>query len=131
MPLQICGAHASDGKALNDEWIVIENTGPGNFHTGGCQLLVAPPGGVTARGRVVATIDPGFALGPGDRRRLVSGTPSKKAHGEPPADDVPNYHLFVRESYLANPGVILRLARNQVELCRAIYDPKAGGGVKT
>jgi hypothetical protein len=130
MPLRIQRAHASDGQALNQEWIVLENTGPGSFHTGGCQLVVAPPGGVKAKGRIVATIDPGFALGPGERRRLVSGTPNKKAHGEAPSDDVPNYHLFVRESYLGHAGAIVRLARNQVELCRAVFAPAKDGGVE-
>jgi len=130
MPLRIHGAHASDGQALNQEWIVLENTGPGSFHTGGCQIVIAPPGGVKAKGRIVATLDPGFPLGPGERRRLVSGMPSKKAHGEPPADDVTNYHLFVRESYLGRPGVIVRLARNQVELCRAVFSPGNDGGVE-
>ena len=129
MPLRIRNAHASDGQTLNQEWIVLENTGPGSFHTGGCQLVVAPPGGVNAKGRVVATLDPGFALGPGERRRLVSGMPSKKEHGEPPTDDVVNYHLFVRESYLGQPGAIVRLARNQVEICRAVFAPSKDDGV--
>ena len=131
MPLLIRGAHSSDGQTLNQEWIVLENTGPGTFHTGGCQIYVAPPGGLTARGRVVTTIDPGFAMGPGDRRRLVSGTPNKKTHGAPPEDDVPNYHLFVRESYLGSPGVIVRLTRNQVEVCRAVFEPETDRGVQS
>jgi hypothetical protein len=130
MPLRIREAHASDGRLLNEEWMVVENTGPGSFHTGGCQVVVSPPGGRTARGRVVATLDPGFALGPGERRRLVSGTPNKKAHGSPPADAVPNYHLFVRESYLEQAGVIVRLLRHQVELCRAVFVPGKIGGVE-
>jgi len=129
MPLLIGGAHSSDGQTLNEEWIVLLNTGPGTFHTGGCQIHAAPPGGVKARGRMVATIDPGFAIGPGERRRLVSGTPNKKTHGAPPEDGVPNYHLFVREAYLDRPGVIVRLTRNQVEVCRAVFDPKAASGV--
>lgn len=131
MPLHIREAHASDGRLLNEEWLVVENSGPGTFHTGGCQVVVAPPGGRTARGRLVATLDPGFALGPGERRRLVSGTPGKKAHGAPPADAVPNYHLFVREAYLDRQGVIVRLLRNQVELCRAAYAPAKQGGVES
>ena len=82
------------------------------------------------RGSLLGVIDPGFTLQPGEKILVVSGYPGKKSHGDPPArDGMRTYHLLQRERLLQGDGTIIRLALNQVEVARLIYDPKAPSGV--
>jgi hypothetical protein len=58
--------------------------------------------------------------------------PGKKSHGDPPArDGLRTYHLFQREPLLHTDGTVLRLAMNQVEVARLVYDREAPDGVST
>lgn len=119
MPLVIRELHpASSATALNEEWIVIENTGGGQISTAGCTVSVK--GKKTGRTRSLGTLDPGFFIKPGEKVRLITGSPAKKNQGTPPAegDGVRNYHLFLREPVLQGPGVV-GLYLKQHEMCSA------------
>jgi hypothetical protein len=128
VPLQFREAHAApDKKRINEEWFVLENAGAASVNTGGLQVIGARQG---KRGSVLGVIDPGFMLQPGEKILVVSGVPGKKSHGEPPArDGMRTYHLFQREALLHGAGTTLRLAMNQVEVARLVYDPAAATGV--
>ena len=79
---------------------------------------------------MLGVIDPGFMLQPGEKILVVSGVPGKKSHGEPPArEGMRTYHLFQQEALLAAPGTVIKLALNQLEVAKLIYDPKAPKGV--
>lgn len=130
MPIVFREIHApSTEGALNEEWFVLENTGEKPFSTAGCAVAVGK--GKAARLRIVGTLDPGFTLGPGERIRVVSGNPGKKAHGKPPEEtaELKNYHLFLGLPLLGGAGTIVAMSLKQHELARATYDPKAEGGV--
>ena len=121
--------HASSSpEALNEEWLILENTGPNPVTTKGIAMLRSKGSG---RGTILGTLDPGFTLKPGERIRLVTGIPSKKAHGTPPAEEegLKNYHLFLKGPVLQGPGTQLRLVLNQMEFCHATFDPAAPGGI--
>jgi hypothetical protein len=121
-------AAARNGE-LNGEWFVVENAGDRAFSTAGCTVLVAR--GKGARLKSVGTLDPGFMLQPGDRVRLVTGNPGKKAHGAVPeaTDKQKNYHLFLAAPMLPGPGAIVALSLHQHEVTRATFDPASEGGV--
>jgi hypothetical protein len=135
MPLVIREIHAAPSSgALNQEWFVLENTGEKSFSTAGCTVSTgrAPGQGSakTTRLKTAGTLDPGFQIGSGEKVRVVTGVPGRKAHGAPPAEDgVRNYFLLQSVSLLAGPGSIVALSLKQHELVRATYDPKAPGGV--
>jgi hypothetical protein len=115
-------------EQLNDEWFLLENTGPGVVTAQGCAITIAR--NAHDRPRSLGTLDPGFVLHPNEKIRLVTGTPSKKSHGLPPDEkEVKNYHLFLREAVLSKPGVVVRLALNQLELARAEWKPDAPNGI--
>jgi len=120
---------AKSPDLLNEEWLVLENTGPGVVNAQKCDLTVARR--ATDRPHPLGTLDPGFILHPNDKIRLVTGTPSKKAHGAPPEEkDIKNYHLFLREPVLAAPGMVVRIAIKQQELARAVFAPDKKGGIE-
>jgi hypothetical protein len=123
-------AHAApDKKRINEEFFVLENAGATSLNTGGLQVIAARKG---KRGSVLGVIDPGFMLQPGEKILVVSGVPGKKSHGEPPArDGMRTYHLFQREPLLTGHGTTLRLAMNQVEVARLVFDPDVETGVGT
>jgi len=130
MALQIVELHATEKpETLNDEWLVLENSGPNDFVSQGCKVAVAR--NAHARGREIGKIDPGFVLHAGERIRLVTGSPGKKAHGAPPDEtkDLKNYHLFLGGPVIEGAGSTIALVLNQVEMARATYDPKAKQGV--
>lgn len=129
MPLVIQTLHrAKDPALLNEEWIVVENTGPAVWHAAGCTVTIAR--NASDRPRQLGTLDPGFYLQPGEKIRLVTGTPSKKAQGAPPDDkDIKNYHLFLKEPVLPRPGTVVRIALKQLELARATWAPDAKDGL--
>jgi hypothetical protein len=130
MALHISQLHAARNKeALNDEWLVLENAGPNDFVAQGCRVTIAR--NAQARGREIGKLDPGFVLHAGEKIRLVTGSPGKKAHGSPPdeAKDLKNYHLFLGGPVLEGPGTVVRLVLNQIEMAKATFDPKVGSGL--
>jgi hypothetical protein len=69
---------------------------------------------------------------PGDKVRVITGTPSKKSQGTPPeagSDGTRNYHLFLREAVLQKPGQIVSVQLKQMELARAVFSPEAKDGL--
>ena len=107
---------------LNEEWLVLENTGPGVLTAAGWTLSVAAPG---KRPRPLGTLQPG------DKVRLVTGTPSKKSQGTPPAEDgIKSYHLFLKEPVLARGGLTVSIHLKQLEVAKAVYDPQGPEGIR-
>jgi hypothetical protein len=132
MSLVFREAHAApDKKKLNEEWFVLENTGASAINTRGLQVLQGHLDRVKGqRGSFLGTIDPGFMLQPGEKILLASGSPGKKSQGEPPAPEKMRvYHLLQRERLLQGAGTIIRLALNQMEIARLVFDPAAPNGV--
>jgi hypothetical protein len=128
MPLTFREVHATpDKKRVNEEWFVLENAGASAVNTAGLQVISARKG---KRGNVLGMIDPGFMLQPGEKILVVSGMPGKKAHGEPPTrDGMRTYFLLQREPLLQGDGTLLRLAMNQLEVARVVYDRETPTGV--
>ena len=128
MPLVFREAHAApDKKRINEEYFVLENDGASAVSTGGLSVLSGRPG---KRASVLGVIDPGFMLQPGEKILVVSGVPGKKSHGDPPArEGMRIYHLFQREGILQGDGTIIRLALNQVDVAKFVYDKSAPSGV--
>jgi hypothetical protein len=129
MPLVFREAHAApDKKKINEEWFILENTGASAINTRGLQVLSGKTG---QRGSFLGTIDPGFMLQPGEKIVLASGSPGKKAHGEPPTPEKMRvYHLLQRERLLQGTGTIIRFTLNQMELARLVYDSEAPNGIR-
>ena len=131
MPLVFREMHkAKSPDLLNEEWLLLENTGPAVVTAQKVELTVARR--ATDRPHPLGTLDPGFILHPNEKIRLVTGTPSKKAHGTPPEEkgDVKNYHLFLREPVLTTPGMVVRVSLKQQELAKAVYAPKSKTGIE-
>jgi len=127
MPIRIVEIHpAADKKQLNDEWFVVENAGDGPFTSKNCSVEAGKGSG---RPRSLGTMEPGFTMAPGERVRVITGNPGKKAHGKPVADDIKNYHLFLAAGWYKGPGTVLSMSLRSRELAKAVYDPKADGGV--
>jgi hypothetical protein len=127
MALRIVQIHAAkQPDALNSEWFVVENTGDKPFSTKNCALGTAFGG---QRPRPLGTLDPGFVINPGEKYRIITGNPGRKAHGAPPDDAIPNYHLFLGDAVLKKPGIVLALSLRTLELARAVFDPDAKTGV--
>ena len=129
MALKIVHIHpASEPEALNTEWFILENTGEKAFSTKNCTLSVTRRGG--KKKIELGTLDPGFLIGPGEKVRLVTGNPGRKAHGKPPEDDTRNYNLFLGEQVLrGGAGTVLVFALRSHTLATAEYDPDAKKGV--
>ncbi len=128
-------AHAApEKKRINEEYFVLENTGATAISTARLQVIStrAPrPGQKAHRGSVLGVIDPGFMLQPGEKILVVSGVPGKKSHGEPPTrDGMRTYHLFQRSGLLESQDTVIKLAMNQIEVAKLIYDPTAESGVR-
>jgi hypothetical protein len=129
MPLVFRELHKSKSPdKLNEEWLLLENTGPSVVTAQKVELTVARR--ATDRPHPLGTLDPGFILHPNEKIRLVTGTPSKKAHGTPPEEkDIKNYHLFLREPVLKSAGMIVRVTQKQQELAKATYAPTSKTGI--
>jgi hypothetical protein len=129
MPLIFRELHpAKSPDMLNEEWLLLENTGPNVVNAHGCAVTVARR--ASDRGRPLGTLDPGFILKPNEKIRLVTGTPSKKAQGAPPEDkEIRNYHLFLREPVLSAAGLVVRVSIKQQELARAVFAPDQKDGL--
>ncbi|GAB4570316.1 MAG: hypothetical protein Tsb0020_24990 [Haliangiales bacterium] len=128
MALHIVEIHpAEDSGVLNREWFVLENGGDKPFSTRNCTLSVSRRG--QRKKKALGTIDPGFVLGPGERIRVLTGHPGRKAHGEPPEDELKNYHLFLNESVVRGAGVVLTLALRSLPVAEATFDAATESGV--
>lgn len=128
MAIRIVEIHKADKpKALNTEWFVVENTGDAPFSTRNCTLSITRKG--SKKKTELGTIDPGFTLPAGGRTRVITGNPGRKAHGKPPADDVPNYNLFLNAPVLRGAGSVLVFSLRSHELATAEYDPESKSGV--
>jgi hypothetical protein len=129
MALLFRALHAAPSpELLNEEWLVLENTGPGVLTAAGWTLSVSSGG---KRPHPLGTLSPGFTLKPGEKVRLVTGTPSKKAQGTPPPEEgIKNYHLFLKEPVLARPALAVFVHLKQLEVARAVYDPQATDGIR-
>jgi len=121
---------AKSPELLNEEWLLLENTGPNVVTAHKVDVTVARR--ATERPHTLGTLDPGFILQPNQKIRLVTGTPSKKAQGVPPdeKDEVKNYHLFLREPVLTTPGMVVRVSLKQQELDKATFAPKSKDGIE-
>jgi len=117
---------AKDSKSLNTEWFVVENVGDTPFSTKNCALGT---GHGNQRPKALGTLDPGFVVNPGEKYRIITGKPGKKAHGVPPEDKIPNYHLFLGAPVLKGAGIVLSLTLRTMEIARATYDPAAKTGI--
>src|SRR3954468_724083 len=90
--LSIKELHAApNAEKLNEEWLILENVSANSINVRGCVLTVAE--NAHRRPHTLGTLDPGFILSPGAQIRVVTGNPSRKNEGAPPAetDDVKNY----------------------------------------
>ena len=128
MSIRIVEIHPADNpKALNTEWFVVENDGDVTFSTRNCTLSVSRKG--SKKKTELGTIDPGFAMAPGSRARVITGNPGRKAHGKPPTDDLPNYNLFLNGSVLRGPGSVLTFSLRSHTLAFASFDPTSKTGI--
>src|SRR4029077_13332296 len=89
---------AADDSQLNEEWLILENTGAAPFNSSGLAVLVAQPKlGAKKNPRPLGPLYPGFVLKPGQKIRVITGSPGKKSQGTPPTEsaELKNYHLFL------------------------------------
>ena len=134
MALVFREAHAApEKKRINEEYFVLENDGATAVNTARLQVIssrVPRPGQKAQRGSLLGVIDPGFMLQPGEKILVVSGVPGKKSHGDPPArDGMRTYHLFQQSRLLEGAGTVIKLALNQMEVAKLIFDPETQTGV--
>lgn len=124
--------HTASETALNEEWFILENTGTEPFNAAGVAAIVVRPGpGPKRKPQPIGALQPGFVLKPGQRIRLVTGTPGKKSQGDPPAEteEVANYHLFLGQKVFAAAGTEVRLSLRQKDVARVRFDPAAPSGI--
>ncbi len=134
MALVFREAHAApDKKKINEEYFILQNDGATAINTARLQVISSKlprPGQKPQRGSMLGIIDPGFMLQPGEKILVVSGVPGKKSHGEPPTrDGMRTYHLFQQARLLEGGGTVIKLALNQMEVAKLIFDPTTESGV--
>jgi hypothetical protein len=129
MALKIVEIHpAVEPEALNTEWFVLENVGEKPFQTKNCTLAVSRKG--SKKRFELGTLDPGFTIAPGERVRVVTGNPGKKAHGAMPEEKgLKNYSLFLGQPVVRGGGTVLVFGLRSHVLATAEYDPDAKTGV--
>jgi hypothetical protein len=129
MALKIVEIHpAVEPDALNTEWFVLENDGDKPFQTKNCTLAVSRKG--SKKRFELGTLDPGFTIAPGERVRVLTGNPGKKAHGALPEEKgVKNYSLFLGQPVLRGAGTVLVFGLRSHVLATAEYDPEVKSGV--
>ncbi|MEJ7603052.1 MAG: hypothetical protein WKG01_34515 [Kofleriaceae bacterium] len=120
---------AENTEALNTEWVILENVGKMPFSTRGCGMTVGKRG--SAKKSLLGIIDPGFVLQPGDRMRMLTGSPGTEKHGTAPEDAVKNYFLFLPRAYVGEPGTVLTLTLRGLPVSKAEFDPAQPGGIKS
>jgi hypothetical protein len=118
---------AADADHLNTEWVVLENDGKAPFQTRGCGMTVSVRG--TTKRSQLGIIDPGFVLGPGDRMRMLTGSPGKDADPPPDEAGIKNYYLLLPRPYLRGAGTVLTLTLRGMPICKAEHDPAAEAGL--
>lgn len=129
MAIHIVEIHpAEEPGQLNREWFVVENRGDKPFSTRNCALSVGTRG--KRKRAQLGTMEPGFIVAPGERVRVITGHPGRKAHGEAPEDGLRNYSLFLNAPVLRNPGVMLALTLRSLPITTAVYDPEAEGCIE-
>ena len=119
---------AENTEALNTEWVILENVGKTPFSTRGCGMTVGRRG--SAKKSLLGIIDPGFVLQPGDRVRMLTGSPGTEKHGTAPEDGVTNYFLFLPRTYVGAAGTVLTLTLRGLPVSKAEFDPGQPGGIK-
>lgn len=128
MALKIVEIHpAVEAEALNTEWFVLENAGESPFQTKNCTLSVSRKKG--GKRMELGIMDPGFTIAPGERVRVVTGNPGKKAHGKMPDEDIRNYSLFLGQPVVRGAGTVLVFGLRSHVLATAEYDPESKSGV--
>ncbi len=117
MAIRISEIHPAESpKALNTEWFIIENIGDKPFSTKNCVISVSPPN--SKKRTDLVTLDPGFLLSPGEKVRVVTGNPGRKAHGAPPKDDIRGYNLFLNSSALRGAGSTITFSLRSLMLAK-------------
>ena len=114
-------------ETLTAEWVILENDGKAPFNTRGCGMTVGRRG--SNKKSLLGIIDPGFVLQPGERVRMLTGSPGKQEQGTAPEDGVTNYYLFLPKTYLAGAGTVLTLVLRGLPVSKAEFDPGAPSGV--
>jgi hypothetical protein len=128
MAIRIVEIHpAGDPQHLNTEWVVLENDGKNPFQTRGCGMTVSKRG--EKRRSQLGIIDPGFLLAPGDKVRMLSGSPGREAEGPVIEDEIKNYYLLLPKLILQGPGTVLTLTLRGLAVCKAEFDPTRPSGV--
>lgn len=118
---------ATDAEQLNTEWVILANDGNRPFHTRGCGMSVGRRGKKSRS--ELGIIDPGFVLAPGEKVRMLTGSPGKKAEGDPPEDGITNYYLLLPKTYLQGAGTVLTVTLRGLAVCKAEFDPAAEQGL--
>jgi hypothetical protein len=128
MAIRIVEIHpAGDPQHLNTEWVVLENDGKNPFQTRGCGMTVSKRG--EKRRSQLGIIDPGFLLAPGEKVRMLTGSPGREAEGPVIQDGIVNYFLLLPRTILQGPGTELTLTQRGLAVCKAEFDPNAASGV--
>jgi hypothetical protein len=128
MNLKIVEIHAAKGEALNTEWFVVENVGDSTLNTKNC--TVSTSRGNSKKRKELGTIDPGFTIAPGERVRVVTGNPGRKAHGPMPAEDgIRNYSLFLGAPVFQAPGIVVHFGLRSMPIAKASFDPAQRSGI--
>jgi hypothetical protein len=121
---------ATDDDKLNTEWVVLENDGKAPFQTRGCGMTVGMRG--SAKKSMLGVIDPGFLLSPGDKIRMLTGSPGKDSDPPPPEDGeggIKNYYLLLPKTYLRGAGTVLTLTLRGMPICKGEHDPAGPAGI--
>ncbi|HEY4242847.1 MAG TPA: hypothetical protein VGM88_23690 [Kofleriaceae bacterium] len=119
---------AASPETLNNEWIVLENDGKTPFHTRGCGVTVGRRG--SAKKSLLGIIDPGFVLLPGEKIRMLTGSPGREADPPPSEEAIKNYYLLLPRSYLSGgAGTVLTLVLRGLAITKAELDPTQPGSV--
>ncbi len=121
MALLFREAHAAPDKKRNQR---------GVLHPGERRRDVVIAAKKGKRGSVLGVIDPGFMLQPGEKIVVVSGVPerSRTASRRRAKGCAPIIFSSARR-LLHGQGTLIRLAMNQVEVARLLYDPATATGV--
>jgi hypothetical protein len=121
---------ATNPDELNTEWVVLTNDGKLPFHTRGCGMSVGRRG--QKRRTELGIMDPGYLLAPGERVRMLTGSPGNAAHGTPPddgVDGIKNYYLFLPKVYLQGAGTFLTVTLRGLAVSKGEFDPAGDSGI--